>query len=576
MKKNINIAWAEWLIEDCVRHGIEHFCIAPGSRSTPLTLAVANHPKCISHCHFDERGLGFFALGVAKAKAQTVALITTSGTAVANLYPAVIEAKQSAVPLLVLSADRPHELIAVGANQAIEQLGIFANYPVYQAQLAEPSLSLSPRSMLTELGHALAVQQQTTGPVHLNCPYREPFYPEQAQQDLRQQANELAPWLAGSQPYYQQLSAEPLAPPASDWHQLKIESKVLVVIGQQAREQSQAIIAWAQQAGWPVVADCQSHWQQSDTRNGIISQAELLLANQHFAQHADAELIIQFGGKLVSKRLNQWLAASNARHYLIDTLPQRINSAHRAQQRWQCQAKSWLAAHPVTSGLSNAHYLELWQAAQQQLAPVINRALVDYSELAICQQISRLQADNTALFMGNSMIVRMFELLGQDCKAKHYFSNRGASGIDGLLATSSGINQALHTSTTLVIGDTSLLHDLNSLALASRCQSNLIIVLFNNQGGEIFKLLPALAEPNKHHQLANDYYQLPHNTQFAAAANTFNLPYLKVANIEQFVQAFKHSQQQPGASLIEVSFTSGDASTRYKNLIIEVSSKDAL
>ncbi|WP_427977476.1 2-succinyl-5-enolpyruvyl-6-hydroxy-3-cyclohexene-1-carboxylic-acid synthase, partial [Agarivorans sp.] len=184
MIKNINIAWAEWLIEDCVRHGIKHFCLAPGSRSAPLSLAVAQHPKCISHCHFDERGLGFFALGLARAKQQAVVVITTSGSAVANLYPAVVEARQNGVPLVILSADRPSELIGVGANQAIQQQGIFSHYPVYQAQLSEPSLASPPQTMLTHLGHALAQQQQQAGPIHLNCPYREPFYPEQVKQDL--------------------------------------------------------------------------------------------------------------------------------------------------------------------------------------------------------------------------------------------------------------------------------------------------------------------------------------------------------------------------------------------------------
>ena len=576
MIKNINIAWAECLIEDCIRHGIEHFCIAPGSRSTPLTLAVAKHPKATSHCHFDERGLGFFALGLSKARQQTVAIITTSGSAVANLYPAVVEAKQSSIPLLVLSADRPQELVAVGANQAIEQQGMFANYPVYSGQLAEPSVDASLANMLSELGHALALQQQAPGPVHINCPYREPFYPEQAKQDLTALYKQLEAWINSSSPYYQQHpnTSQPVV--SQQWPELLEKSKILVIIGQQTAEQSQAIIAWAQQAGWPIVVDCQSHWQTAQEDSGLIQQAELLLANSRFAEQVQADLIIQFGGKLVSKRLNQWLAKSSAQYYLIDQSAQRVNPGQGIQQRWQCSAQAWLHAHPVKTSTTSQQYLERWTQTQHAISEEVNAALLDYSELAICAQISAQQKPRSAVFMGNSMVVRLFELLGQSCQAEHYFANRGASGIDGLLATSVGIAEGLQQTCTLVIGDTSLLHDLNSLSLAANRQQNLVIVLFNNNGGEIFNLLPALSPGPQNQQLSKQYYQLPHQADFAAAAATFNLAYQQVVNFEQFGHAFERAQQQAGASLIEVCFTPGDASARYQSLISQVASHDAL
>ncbi|WP_432460394.1 2-succinyl-5-enolpyruvyl-6-hydroxy-3-cyclohexene-1-carboxylic-acid synthase [Agarivorans sp. QJM3NY_25] len=571
--KNINIAWAELLIEDCLRHGIRQFCIAPGSRSTPLTLAVANHPGCQSLVHFDERGLGFFALGLAKASRQTVAIITTSGTAVANLYPAVIEARQTGVPLLILSADRPQELLAVGANQAIDQRRIFSDYPIYQASLAEPNLAMSPSCMLTELGQALAMQQQTAGPVHLNCPYREPFYPQQARQDLSSHLADLTVWHDSDQPYYQ-VVISPQSPTCSAaWSSLDRNSKVLVVVGKQLPEQTQAIIAWAEQHHWPVVVDCQSHWQVVDSK--VITQADLLLANQHFATANQPDLVIQFGAHLVAKRLSQWLAKISTQQWLIDPAQQRLNPKHQQQIRWQCQPTTWLKSHLAKQPSSGA-YLERWLQAQQQIQPIVQQHLQDYSELSISAQISALQAPGSTLFMGNSMVIRTFELLGQSCAATNYFANRGASGIDGLLATSVGISQALAGSTSLVIGDTSLLHDLNSLALASRNQHKLVIILLNNQGGEIFSLLPELGEPEQHQQLAEDYYQLPQQTNFAAAAQLFNLPFHRVSSKQQFEQAFKQAQQHQGASLIEVCFSAGDASRRYQALLSEVSQQHAL
>ncbi|GGB13578.1 2-succinyl-5-enolpyruvyl-6-hydroxy-3-cyclohexene-1-carboxylic-acid synthase [Agarivorans gilvus] len=576
MIKNINIAWAEWLIEDCVRHGIKHFCLAPGSRSAPLSLAVAQHPDCISHCHFDERGLGFFALGLARAKQQPVVVITTSGSAVANLYPAVVEARQNGVPLVILSADRPSELIGMGANQAIQQQGIFSHYPVYQAQLSEPSLASPPQTMLTHLGHALAQQQQQAGPIHLNCPYREPFYPEQVKQDLSEHARPLLAWLASDNAYYRVQAQTINCQQHPAWLTLRQQQQILVVLGQQALAQSQAIVDWAQQAGLPVLVDCQSHWQALSSQQQMISQAELLLANPGFSANSQAKLVIQFGGKLVSKRLGQYLADTQAEHWLIDPHHQVINPSHRIQQRWHCAALAWLQAHPLAVSNAENHYFALWRHAQQQLAPLVEQAISDYSELAIVAQVSALQPPNTALFMGNSMSVRLFELLGRPCRASHYLANRGASGIDGLVASSCGVAEGLQQRCTLVIGDTSLLHDLNSLSLVAQSSQALTIVLINNNGGEIFNLLPRLTSGEQHQQLARDFFQLPHQTQFASAAACFGLAYAKVEDKQQFSDAFKLAQQSKQSYLIEVCVPSGDASARYQSLINQVIQQDAL
>ena len=197
---SLPLAWASLLIEELYRLGLRHLCIAPGSRSAPLTLAAANHNGMRCHLHFDERGLGFFALGLAKGLHQPVAIITTSGTAVANLYPAVIEARLTRVPLLVLSADRPAELIDCGANQAITQPGIFASYPVFQQSLPAPELRLDPRFLLGSVDHAWQQLTMATGPVHLNCPFAEPFYPGQGEPLPASWWQPLEHWLVSKQP----------------------------------------------------------------------------------------------------------------------------------------------------------------------------------------------------------------------------------------------------------------------------------------------------------------------------------------------------------------------------------------
>ena len=204
---NINLLWANLLVEELIRHGIKDFCIAPGSRSTPLTLAVASHPKATSHVHFDERGLGFLGLGLSQASLKPVVIITTSGTAVANLYPAMIEAKQSNIPLIILSADRPPELIGCSANQAIDQYKIFADYPVFFSQIPSPTTSIKSNFLLTTLNQGLFQQKMTNGPIHFNLSFAEPFYPKTKKINYETYLSSLKNWLTSNDPFT--LYAEP-------------------------------------------------------------------------------------------------------------------------------------------------------------------------------------------------------------------------------------------------------------------------------------------------------------------------------------------------------------------------------
>ena len=198
---NINLLWASLFIEELVRHGINDFCIAPGSRSTPLTLAAAKHPNAKTHVHFDERGLGFLALGLSQASAKPVVVIVTSGTAVANLYPAVIEAKQSNVPLIIISADRPPELIDCTANQAIDQRKIFADYPVFFCQIPSPTTSIKSNFLLTTIDQGLFQQQMKLGPIHFNMAFTEPFYPQNETIDFKAYLSSLKGWDTHQSPF---------------------------------------------------------------------------------------------------------------------------------------------------------------------------------------------------------------------------------------------------------------------------------------------------------------------------------------------------------------------------------------
>ena len=196
-----NHVWSSLLLEELYRLGVRDIALASGSRSAPLTMAAAAHPGFRRHLHFDERGLGFMALGLAKGSGRPVAVIMTSGTAVANLWPAVAEAQLTGVPLIILSADRPPELIDNGANQAIDQQGIFGRYPVYQQNLPSPTPTIPAAFVLSSVDQALARQALTPGPVHFNCMYPEPLYPGEAYLDFSDYLAPLGDWLHSREPW---------------------------------------------------------------------------------------------------------------------------------------------------------------------------------------------------------------------------------------------------------------------------------------------------------------------------------------------------------------------------------------
>lgn len=245
-KAEFNLLWGTLILEELSRLGIRHICMAPGSRSTPLTLAAAKQTKLKQHLHFDERGLGFMALGLAKASQTPVAIITASGTAVAYLYPAVIEAWLTRVPLIVLSADRPIELTDCGANQAITQPAIFAQY-AKQINLPIPDMTIRPETLLTLLDEAINNQSQ---PVHINCIYREPLYPTTMSADFSQYLNTLGNWQHTDKAYNQYGKPSLISLPSQDTMMRFVHGKGVIIVGTLSQQQNpEVLITLSQKLG---------------------------------------------------------------------------------------------------------------------------------------------------------------------------------------------------------------------------------------------------------------------------------------------------------------------------------------
>ncbi|GLP97826.1 2-succinyl-5-enolpyruvyl-6-hydroxy-3-cyclohexene-1-carboxylic-acid synthase [Paraferrimonas sedimenticola] len=564
-----NNIWASLILDELVRLGVSQVCLAPGSRSTPLTLAAAQHQGLTCHSHFDERGLGFLALGLAKGSKAPVAIITTSGTAVANLYPAIVEAFQSGHCLVVLSGDRPPELIDCGANQAIDQQGIFADY-AHKLELPPANSEQPAASLLTQIDRKLAsAMSHPIKPLHINCQFREPFYPN-VEQLAQRLSPELHPWLApledhlsGVAPYSQYPSAQHTRPPSKAQLSEFGAGKGVIVVGElDASEKPESLVALAKRLGWPLLADAQSQLRQHPV---AIANADMLLHSQP-AQDllGEAEHLLLVGGRLVSKRI-QSLIGSHQWRSVWQTLPgpARLEPSHIAKHIWYL-TPSQLAALPWSAASAHSGWADSLNDWSEQLEQHWQRQIDqgEFGEAQVVRSIAAQQWDHQDLFIGNSLPIRLFDQFAPlNDKTQALFTNRGASGIDGLLASACGIQRARKQPMTLIIGDVSQLHDLNSLALAKDAQAPLVIVIVNNDGGSIFNLLPVPSA-----ELRERYYRLGHGLSFESAAAMFELPYQKCQDIESFNEGYQVALTGDSSCIIEVVVDSQQASDQIKTL----------
>ncbi|EGR1563783.1 2-succinyl-5-enolpyruvyl-6-hydroxy-3-cyclohexene-1-carboxylic-acid synthase [Vibrio alginolyticus] len=555
----LNRVWSETILIELQRFGVKHVCIAPGSRSTPLTLEAAEQSDFSIHTHFDERGLGFMALGLAKATQEPVAIIVTSGTAVANLLPSVAEAKLTGEKLVLLTADRPVELVGCGANQAINQLGIFSHHVSASLNLPSPNLATSLNWLLTSVDEVMFTQKLQGSAVHINCAFPEPLYSNGAKADYQTYLDSVAGWRKGSGTYTQRFShlSQANIPSCSD-------KKGLVVIGSLPLEQARSAQAFAQKMGWPVLADPQSglssDWAHYD----------VWLQRPEFVNELEScELIIQFGSRIISKRLNHWIDKQvsqsqqdkDVQYWYVSPCMDRNNQNHLAQMHWVEPPQTWVSRisfeKSIFAGWADRLANDVKRVHQRIEEAFLSDSASAIDEIALAADINE-RTKNVDVFLGNSLFVRLVDMYGK-FDGVEVFTNRGASGIDGLFATASGVQRARGNPLLMYIGDTAALYDLNSLALFSHNKLPAVLVVTNNDGGAIFDMLPVPPERR------TTYYQMPHGYQFEHAAKQFGLAYLHVSTLEQFQSSVKeHLCHRQGTLLVEVQTPPNQAAETLK------------
>lgn len=573
---NINAYWSAMIVEELVRGGACVFCLSPGSRSAPLATAVAKNSVAHAIMHFDERGAAFHALGCAMATGRPAALICTSGTATANYWPAVVEAAQSHVPLILLTADRPPELLSCGANQAIDQVKLFGDYVRWRCDLPCPDPHVAPEIVLTAVDQALyRAQRAPAGPVHLNCMFREPLAPASDGVDLEAYAAGLRPWRESGLPYTRWEHGDPrLVEDAQDGLPETVENaqRGLLLVGLLRRpEEVSAVSALARALGWPVLPDIASGLRLGGKEANHIAFYDQLLLSKTFRERFRPDVVLHLGGPMVSKRLQQHLASVRPEYVRVAGHPERHDPLHHVTRRIETDVAA-LARRLAASaaGRHDTAWTALLERANRAVAGVMatwSATQGTMNEILAARVIGGLLPEGAALFCGNSMPIRDWDMFApNDGAAARVFANRGASGIDGNIATASGIARALRQPLVAVIGDLAALHDLNSLALLENLAAPFLLVVINNDGGGIFSFLPVADYPD----VFERFFAVPHGLRFRDAAALFRLGYCNPKTVRDFEAAFHAAFEADGAVLIEINAEREENAALHRELQAEI------
>ncbi|KAM3241842.1 hypothetical protein ACQJBY_054524 [Aegilops geniculata] len=565
---NINSAWASLIVEECVRLGFTYFCIAPGSRSSPLALSATGHPltTCIS-C-YDERSLGFHALGYGRGSRKPAIVITSSGTAVSNLLPSVVEASQDFVPVILLTADRPPELHDTGANQAINQVNHFSNFVRYFFNLPPPGDQIYARMVLTTIDSAAYnAMQAPQGPVHINCAFREPL--DHSNQNWSFDClRGLDRWFRNDEPYTRYLEMKMVSAFGNySCSVIEVQDIIkkakqgLLLVGAIHKEDDMwAVALLARQLSWPVAADILSGLRMRKVLNSFpgfdksilfIDQIDQILLSDSVKSWINPDVIVQIGSRITSKRMEMFLESCFPSSYiLIDTHPCRHDPSHVVTHRIQTSVADF-AASLCQCNLERK--TSRWKDILMVLNSAVSQEIMFHvhaefllTEPYVAHVIGEALYGDAAMFVGNSMVIRDLNMFGKgwldhttngDNMMMHNIpdfigatvsGNRGASGIDGLLSTAIGFAVGSNKHVCCVVGDVSFLHDTNGLSLLNqRAQRKpMTVIVINNHGGAIFSLLPVAKTASP--QILQKYFYTSHDISISKLCDAHRVKHFLV------------------------------------------------
>jgi 2-succinyl-5-enolpyruvyl-6-hydroxy-3-cyclohexene-1-carboxylate synthase len=557
---NRNLLWTKIFVDELARGGLSAVCIAPGSRSTPLVIAFAEHPGIKVYSHIDERSASFFALGLALASEHPVALVCSSGTAAANFYPAIIEARYSGVPLLVLTADRPPELRGSGANQTIDQIKLYGNHVLWSVDVALPEAQvpdlairnlrgLAARALDTALG-------MPKGPVHLNFPFRKPLEPIPVESDRHTVEDERR-----SRIPFTRIQRPTLVPSneqmAAILPVLRQSARRMIVCGPRCPggEFPAVVTVLAERLNAALVADPLSglRYHQASASQAISGYDSFLKVEP---KPEPPDVILHFGGAVTSQPLDDYM---NNDHSIIIRISDDglwSDPTHRASQVIWAEPTSTcqMLLNEFTAFVAtDGEWMQRLHTLDSIATEVIESEAGVYFDGLVARDVVGLLPDGANLFIANSLPVRhldQFALATQ--KHVRVFCNRGTSGIDGNVSTALGAGAFTPDQPTVFLGgDLAFYHDMNGLLALKRCGLRGIFVVINNDGGGIFHRLPIVDFDPPFTEL----FQTPHGLNFDHTAQMYSLEYARVednAGLQSAFTAALDRWAQGQSSLIEV------------------------
>ena len=552
---NANTALASAFVEELARGGMRHAVVSPGSRSTPLAVALWRQPEVEVTVIVDERSAAFFALGAAQASGAPVALLCTSGTAAANYHPAVCEADESAIPLVVLTADRPPELRGVGAGQTIDQLKLYGEAVRWFREVgthdADDDGLLHFRSTASR-ALAAARGEPRPGPVHLNLPWREPLAPVPVEEavtatdPLALQGRDPRP-LTAVTPIDLEPSAFLLDEVAG--HVAEARSGVIVAGRQFDPELRDPLARLARVAGLPILAEPTSQLRCGPhDLSRVVGAYDLLLRDEGFRESVLPDLVLRFGEMPTSKPLRGWLASSGADEIVVDPRRGWNEPTRRAAALLRADPTELAAGWAARLGEERpapTRWLEAEAAAREALVAAWSES-DEPTEPGLHAALGRAHADGDLVYTASSMPIRDQEaFLAPAATDARFLCNRGANGIDGLISSGIGAALAGGRPTTIVTGDLGLLHDVGGLAALREASTPVRIVVIDNDGGGIFSFLPQ-AET-----LGGEEFEAllgtPRRVDAGKAADLFGVPHVRLGSLSDLPAALAS-----GTGLIEV------------------------
>lgn len=570
---NANALYAAVAARTLKNLGVRAVVISPGSRSTPLTHAFVAEPGLDCDPVLDERTAGFFALGRAKASGVPAVLLCTSGTAAANYLPAVVESRLSGTPLIVLTADRPHEVRDCASGQTIDQVKLYGAYPVRTAELATPDSSASTLAHWRQsFVRAVEDSRGMRGPVHLNLPFRDPLAPDEAQPGfVVPEGFDLDEFCAWKRPV-PVLAGDGTIADINLWTKMNVPREThgrgLIVVGAtglhdaaKPRAFARGVLALSKHLGWPVLADSLGALR-GDAASGaqVISGYDIILRDEVTAASLLPSAVIRIGQPPTSKTLRSRLAGWDVPTLAISPTGENVDPTHARTSTLRSSPELWMAEEVAARDYSD--YAERWADLDATLALDLESALDEETSLRE-PHATRAIADHvpagTALFVANSMPVRDTEtFLPRGANAHPVFHNRGANGIDGTLGTALGVARERGRAV-LLTGDLSLLHDTNALLLASRLRASLTVVLVNNAGGGIFNHLAV-----SRNAAFEEYWATPQSVDFAKLASAYaGVSHTVVPDRAALARALEASPENAGVRILEIrTDRAGDAAWR--------------